>query len=166
MWVFKQNCKTTSQLLFSESLFQLLLLEIAASSVQHRAGDLIHLISWCLLLQKQMFEWEWAKEHQYYREKTIFLVMCYCFFFSLCLSLQSDWKLWVGEEIAAQISFLLVEFPFLFLEWLSVLHSVPPIAFLSAGGQKGVSVHRCTCACTRYTQTPAFILFTLQWESL
>lgn len=32
-------------------------------------------------------------------------------FFSLCLSLQSDCKLWVEEEIAAQISFLLEEFP-------------------------------------------------------
>lgn len=32
-------------------------------------------------------------------------------FLSLCLSLQSNWKLWVAEEIAAQISFVLGEFP-------------------------------------------------------
>lgn len=70
----------------------------------------------------------------------IFLVMCYCFFFSLSLS-ESPVRLWVGEEVAAQISFLLGEFPSLFLEWLSVFHSVSPLHYCL---QKARKVCQCT----------------------
>lgn len=76
--------------------------------------------------------------------KMIFLVTCCCFFF-FSLSESSVRLKTVGGRGVCSTDFISSRRVSLFLEWLSVLHSVAPIALLSAEGQKGVSAYMYLC---------------------